>query len=70
MHQVLTSQISFPGLLTTMFAAAGTLINVSKRAQNQGKVCLIFQVMTCTRELNIAMNLTSPFAMVLTRGTR
>ncbi|KAH8094898.1 small secreted protein [Cristinia sonorae] len=25
------------GLLTTMFAAAGTLVNVSKRAQNQGK---------------------------------
>ncbi|KAI9574409.1 small secreted protein [Boletus coccyginus] len=25
------------GLLTTMFAAAGTLFNTSKRAQNQGK---------------------------------
>ncbi|KAI0347460.1 NADH dehydrogenase 1 alpha subcomplex [Trametopsis cervina] len=25
------------GLVTTMFAAAGTLFNVSKRAQNQGK---------------------------------
>ncbi|KIP07732.1 hypothetical protein PHLGIDRAFT_70618 [Phlebiopsis gigantea 11061_1 CR5-6] len=25
------------GLLTTMFAAGGTLLNVSKRAQNQGK---------------------------------
>ncbi|KAI0773388.1 hypothetical protein BC629DRAFT_1595155 [Irpex lacteus] len=25
------------GLVTTMFAAAGTLLNVSKRAQNQGK---------------------------------
>ncbi|KAG1815721.1 NADH dehydrogenase 1 alpha subcomplex [Suillus subaureus] len=25
------------GLLTSMFAAAGTLLNVSKRAQNQGK---------------------------------
>lgn len=24
-----------------MFAAAGTLLNVSKRAQNQGKVCLV-----------------------------
>lgn len=27
-----------PGLLTTMFAAAGTLLNTSKRAQSQGKV--------------------------------
>lgn len=26
------------GLVTTMFAAAGTLLNISKRAQNQGKV--------------------------------
>ncbi|KAG1752470.1 NADH dehydrogenase 1 alpha subcomplex [Suillus paluster] len=25
------------GLLTSMFAAAGTLLNTSKRAQNQGK---------------------------------
>ncbi|KAH0840180.1 hypothetical protein J3R83DRAFT_1164 [Lanmaoa asiatica] len=25
------------GLLTTMFAAAGTLLNTSKRAQSQGK---------------------------------
>ncbi|KAH7916794.1 NADH dehydrogenase 1 alpha subcomplex [Hygrophoropsis aurantiaca] len=25
------------GLLTSMFAAAGTLLNVSKRAQNDGK---------------------------------
>ncbi|GJE84882.1 NADH dehydrogenase 1 alpha subcomplex [Phanerochaete sordida] len=25
------------GLVTTMFAAAGTLFNISKRAQNQGK---------------------------------
>jgi len=25
------------GLLTAMFGAAGTLLNVSKRAQNQGK---------------------------------
>lgn len=26
------------GLVTAMFGAAGTLLNVSKRAQNQGKV--------------------------------
>jgi len=26
-----------PGLVTAMFGAAGTLLNVSKRAQNQGK---------------------------------
>ncbi|PCH40973.1 small secreted protein [Wolfiporia cocos MD-104 SS10] len=25
------------GLVTSMFAAAGTLLNISKRAQNQGK---------------------------------
>ena len=28
-----------PGLLTAMFGTAGTLFNVSTRAQNQGKVC-------------------------------
>lgn len=28
----------FLGLLTAMFGAAGTLLNVSYRAQNQGKV--------------------------------
>lgn len=32
-------RLLFAGLVTTMFAAAGTLLNVSKRAQNQGKAC-------------------------------
>ncbi|KAN0097195.1 NADH dehydrogenase 1 alpha subcomplex [Tylopilus felleus] len=31
------------GLLTTMFAAAGTLLNTSKRAQSQGKTRLDLQ---------------------------
>lgn len=30
-----------PGLLTAMFGAAGTLLNVSTRFQNQGKVRLL-----------------------------
>lgn len=34
-----SSQPILLGLLTTMFAATGTLMNVSKRAQNDGKVC-------------------------------
>ena len=28
----------YPGLVTALFGAAGTMLNVSKRAQNQGKV--------------------------------
>jgi len=33
-----------PGLLTSMFAAAGTLLNTSKMAQNQGKVRIFSQL--------------------------
>lgn len=29
-----------PALVTAMFGTAGTLLNVSQRAQNQGKVCI------------------------------
>lgn len=32
------------GLVTVMFGAAGTLLNVSKRAQNQGKVRSLLDV--------------------------
>jgi hypothetical protein len=30
------------GLVTALFGAAGTLLNVSKRAQNQGKASHVF----------------------------
>ena len=40
--KVWIADVSCPGLLTTMFAAAGTLLNVSQRAQNQGKVSSIY----------------------------
>lgn len=36
------------GLVTLMFGAAGTLFNVSKRAQNQMKVRLDVRSMPCT----------------------
>ena len=31
----------FLGLVTVMFAGTGTLLNTSKRLQNQGKVCIL-----------------------------
>jgi hypothetical protein len=33
-----SAEFTLPGLVTALFGAAGTLLNVSKRAQNQGKV--------------------------------
>jgi hypothetical protein len=37
--------LSLLGLVTALFGAAGTLLNVSKRAQNQGKVSQVYLVM-------------------------
>jgi len=38
--------LSSLGLVTALFGAAGTLLNVSKRAQNQGKVSQVYLIMS------------------------
>lgn len=46
LSSLLMRSVGLPGLVTALFGAAGTLLNVSKRAQNQGKASQNYFVLT------------------------